>query len=430
MSRNIVLSKFRGMFTDVEATHIPDNGFSELVNLRIGRDRRLEKIPGYAKYSDYLFDSPINSVEQLKDVNDRNLFMFSNQNIYRRDINDNITILKTDYPITQTEPYDPSSFLKVNTIVGENKIWCVDENVYPFFIYNLSEEGSVNLNVWARIVVEGADTIRVVDANDPTIIYKIITIIPQENDGTNLVVRYNDESNIYIFSDTWGYKFNYSAKQYEIVKKVEISVLPITAISFKDTSFWIEPDNKEYNYDLVNIPQEENTNRFYYESGIILNNISRFYRGGSWGNYQLCVPFWDQITYWGGGYWGLSISHTNGVPNYSFNIESRVQIIMNLKEVYNRDVTIDIDEVAQINYGYVSPAPQGGNLLSGYSDKLGRSCTYWKAYTKRNSIEKRSIILQKGRKLYVGGYTTSNYDYQRIFQIHPYLFLRVYCHHL
>ena len=251
MSRNIVISKFRGMFTDVEPTHVPDNGFLELVNLRIGRDKRLEKIPGYAKYSDYLFDSPINNIEQISDVNDRNLFMFSRQNIYRMDIDSNVSILKEDYPITQTEPYDPSSFSKTRAIVGEGKAWCVDENLYPFFIYNLSDESGVNLNIWAKLLVEGANTIKVVDSNDETIIYKTITIIPQENDGSNLNIRYNDESNVYIFSDTWAYKFNYSAQNYELVKSTQIATLPITDMSFKDGSFGIIEDSKEFDYDFI-----------------------------------------------------------------------------------------------------------------------------------------------------------------------------------
>lgn len=290
--RTINISKFKGMITDVEETHLPNNAFVELYNWRRTKDNILEKIPGYKKHTDFLFDTAVNSITQLKRTEDDNIFYFDTYNVYREDISGNVTVLEIDYPITQTQPYDPNMFSKVRTVAMNNRLWGVDKNLYPFFIYNLSDEAGINLNVWAELIVIGSDTIRIVDANDSSLIYKTITIPSGQNDGTTLYIQYNDGSNIYVTSSSWIYKFNYSVRQYEIVLSYrfiqDLSNNPILssnhfAFEFADTSFAItrpekyagEPGTKaaEYNYDFalqtsaVNVFWTEAIARFKSELG-------------------------------------------------------------------------------------------------------------------------------------------------------------------
>ncbi len=251
------LTKFRGMVTDIAETHEPDNSFNDLYNWRLTQDKALEKIPGYMKWSDYDFDSAINNINQLVRVEDRNTFVFSDNNIYRMDVDKTVNILKEDYPVTQVKPYNEhAKFGRVRTVTAENRIWCVDKNVYPFFVYNLSDESGVNLNVWAKLLVTGSDTITIVDSNDATIIYGDPIIIPDAfHDGSDLVIRYNDGNNIYIFSNSWGYKFNYSGHKYELVGMKDFSKV-IIDYSFRALSFGINysdgtDDEWDYNFIVV-----------------------------------------------------------------------------------------------------------------------------------------------------------------------------------
>lgn len=398
--KSLLISNFKGLLTDVEDTHMPNNSFKELVNYKRRRDGAILKIPGYTRWSDYVFNNPINEINYLKKAEGDQVFCFTLDNIYRINADMNVSITKQNYPANQTEESN-SNFKDVRSMAYQNRLWCVDENVFPFVVYNESDETGINLNVFAKLQVDPTFPhyrLNIIDFNDNTIIYDTIDIPAIKRDDTNFSIEYNDGANIYIFSDTWVYKFNYGSHIFNIVIYKQLDTV-ITDKSFKDTTFGIYySDDTKKGYDYIGLDEVADPPDYHwydlnfatapYETKGISHASGRFYMK-------------VEIAQWSG------VWRAQGVIYVDVGGSASAQIGINAKDIHG-NITQSADIKGPETFVLKDPAGDGQFIDITGPNSYG---VEWEIDLEILSSSKKIKIFKRGRYLYQAVKSTTRYNF-------------------
>jgi hypothetical protein len=401
----VTMSRFGGMVTDIDPTHLQSNRFQQLINYKV-ENGELHKILGYRKYHDNQFNYPLSNISQLirykDDGSESFLFCFNREGLWYRDATGVFQFLSSRVD---------DLLESVRTISFQNRLWCVDPNVFPFYISK--DEASYDLNIWATLKVSGTSVVQIVDINDNTLVYDTsITIDPQAVDG-QLTVEYNDGNYIYIRNNSWIFKFDYGNQVFDIVNYKKItpsSAYNINDVSYKSNSFGIifldsstgTYKTKEFNYNFDEI--------------IVGNRVSWLWKSIAF-DFKHEVKTKDN---YGKGYAVYEYGYISPTGSYGlffaqeqrFNVMSENYFSISITDVHGENKQVSLTEFDDYDMDYFDETYRfpGIPISPGGHGPVENSRSYYKAYLKRYTHSRRTMFFRKSNKLYVGMSTKANYD--------------------